>query len=284
MALLPAATAVARDALVNADLVVFAHLPKTGGTTLQTIIAPVYGRENCIIGGGRVEKYERQIEALAEATPATRAIAGHFFPGVDAAVHRRGRYVTLLRDPVDRATSHYFHTLREAAPHELIHEMPMIDFLAQHDVWHNYACRFLASRFGEPLCPNKDGILARAQETLETFEVVGLSERFDASLLLMARRLGWIRPWYRDHNRNPSRARVEELPRELVGLLTSLNNLDMELYRWASARFEAEVGAQGVSFRLATAAFPAVNSVAILGAERLAKLRRRYPGHFQRRS
>jgi hypothetical protein len=216
-----------------------------------------------------------QIEVLSEVTRSTRALAGHLLPGVHEALSRRGRYLTLLRDPIDRMISHYFSAVRNDAPQSGVHHLPMIDFLAQRTRWHNLCSRAFASRFGEPVVDVCEDTLERAKQTLMSFEAVGITEQFDESLLLFAKRFGWRRPWYRRVNANPNPTADDELPAGLIERIASDNALDIELYRWARARFDAEIAGQGQAFRVASALFPAVNAAVMSPNVQLRKVHRR---------
>jgi hypothetical protein len=72
------------------------------------------------------------------------------------------------------------------------------------------------------------------------FTVVGSSERFDESLLLMKRKLGWNRlPVYQ--KRNVGAPRPPELPKQVLNTIRKHNELDYELYEWASERLQQEL-------------------------------------------
>lgn len=104
-------------------------------------------------------------------------------------------------------------------------------------------------------------------ETLETarknleehFSVVGLSERFDESLLLFKRHYGWKNIYYVKHNVTRERPLKEEVPPEELRLIERHNELDMELYRYARERFERVIKDQGASFKRELESFRRAN-------------------------
>ena len=52
----------------------------------------------------------------------------------------------------------------------------------------------------KPPPPLTEGDLAQAKRNLDRFLVVGLTERFDESFILIRRALGWRLPMYERHN------------------------------------------------------------------------------------
>jgi tetratricopeptide (TPR) repeat protein len=82
----------------------------------------------------------------------------------------------------------------------------------------------------------------------EHFTVLGFTERFDETLLLLERRLGWHRPYYVKANVTKERKRKDEIGAEDRAAVERYNRLDAELYRQAEIRFEAEIRALGPGF------------------------------------
>lgn len=92
--------------------------------------------------------------------------------------------------------------------------------------------------------------LERAKENLRRhFTVVGITERFDETLILLKRSFGWSdKLHYYPKNRNLGRPPVSSLSRETVRAIRERNELDVELHRFADELLEAAVSAQGASF------------------------------------
>jgi Galactose-3-O-sulfotransferase len=81
------------------------------------------------------------------------------------------------------------------------------------------------------------------------FAVVGLSERFDESLLLIKRKLGWNRlPLYQ--KQNVAAHRPPELPKHVLNTIRKHNELDYELYEWASERLQHELEQEDIQKEL----------------------------------
>jgi len=94
------------------------------------------------------------------------------------------------------------------------------------------------------------------RNVVQWFQVVGLTERYDESLLLMQRELGW-RGWptYKRANVTARRPAAEQVPAEAIAAICEVNALDVDLYDWAAERLDAQVRAAGARFAARLAAF-----------------------------
>ncbi len=81
-------------------------------------------------------------------------------------------------------------------------------------------------------------MLERAKVNLASFAVVGLTERFDDSLVLMQRAFDWHRIRYVSVNIDPNRQRRDAPSEEDLVMVREQNALDLELYAWGAERFE----------------------------------------------
>ena len=250
------------------SMVVFVHVPKTAGTTFKHVLrANALGKElqtpNIFISRGGVArpdyprvveliKASRQVEVLSGHTPF--ALAGHLPP--DWAP----QYVTLLRDPVKRAVSHYYHLLDtylhprgEVRPY--VDEMPFEDVLTSVDyVADNLQTRMLC---GDPMPFGEAtrAMLDQAKRNLaERFTLVGLAERFDETLVLLRSRIGYANILYEPARVNAGRPRDEAIPPKLENAAAEANVLDAELYEFGKECFAAAPERRDLEFDIELAA------------------------------
>ena len=172
------------------------------------------------------------------------------------------RYMTVLRDPVDRVLSHYhFHARAGELKLKKIWEALLakdseerggepVTFHDETDfsleaglarkvtIYDNFMTRFLwggETIFGE-LPPDA---LDRAKENVASFWFVGIQERLDDSIVLLGRNLGiGLMPYHLRHV-NQTRPQLEETSDQIRQLIAEHNQLDAELYRFARERFDA---------------------------------------------
>lgn len=78
--------------------------------------------------------------------------------------------------------------------------------------------------------------------------VVGLTERFDASLLLLQRLCGWAAPDYLSHNVTPNRPCRADLSPAALRAIEKRTVLGRELYDYGAQLFGAQAAARGPEF------------------------------------
>lgn len=244
-------------------LLIFLHLPKTAGTTLASVLEHEYGADaivNC---------YDMTfVDDLASIEPdvleRARVIQGHFYFGVHSVLSRPASYITMLRDPVDRVVSHY-HFVRSQPDHYLYAEanaLSLVDFVISRagDEPNNDQTRLLAG--ARTNTPDASTLLDIAkQHLLDHFKVVGLTEEFDRSMILMKRVLGWKTPHYVSQNVGHYSTAREMLSADVLRQINDFNALDRELYEFARLRFVAEIKRQDATFEREVLSFRLSNEL-----------------------
>ncbi len=195
---------------------------------------------------------ERLRALPAEERAVIRAVTGHIEFGLHRLFTGPTRYVTMLRDPIDRIISQYHYMLRIPPEQRGLGTLDGVHSLEdyvtrsrQAPVFNNEMVRLLGGDIREPALPATRHTLERAKRNLERFVVVGLQERFDESLLLMRRALGWGWPAIRHLNVTGNRPQVETIDADTRDLIARRNDLDLELYEYGRACFERQLAAYG---------------------------------------
>jgi hypothetical protein len=98
-------------------------------------------------------------------------------------------------------------------------------------------------------CTNET--LRAAKENLRRhFAVVGTTERFDETLVLLKRKLGWQREIISyPRNVNASRMPTASLSPEVIAAIRQRNELDFELWQYATRLLDEAVATEGASFQ-----------------------------------
>ena len=245
-------------AMADTGTVIFLHLGKTGGMTLKRVVQRQYPAGNSYaIEGKDVRAAIAAFAGLPECERRLRLLSGHVHYGVHELLPQPAVYFTVLRDPVERVASLY-HYIRSRPGHHLYdaierQRMSVADFVrsgisVEAD---NGQTRLLAGPDGRSLpfgtCTTE--LLERARANLARhFAVVGLTERFDETLLLLRDAFGWRRLFYVRRNVTDRRIRRDTLDAEAMCAIEERNTLDIELYRDASAAFEERIREQGPVF------------------------------------
>jgi hypothetical protein len=237
-----------------AEILLFDHIGKTAGSTIRRVLWQVYGFERSFqstVIGEHVARYHELCTRLDTEYPSVSAIVAHTGYGLHERLPQRHRYrlFTLLRDPVQRTLSHYYFEIQRG---RLSASVPLVEWLEQDlERAYNVQTAFLGGLAieqhldGRPLTKDRftEGLLECAKASLHAYEVVGLTERFDESLLLLGRTFGWpIRKMrHFEANRGKLRTRRSGPTPEELGAVRAANRLDIALYDYAAGLFEAQL-------------------------------------------
>jgi hypothetical protein len=228
---------------------IFVHMPKTAGISLrEVLLRQMHGRPQFRILHP-VADVERLAALPAEERSRLELVEGHMYYGMHELIGRECRYITMLRDPVERVLSWYSYVLENDWHHlyQRIAEdrLSLATCIREHVSVEldNHMVRTLAGQrhIDCPFGQVAPGMLEEAKANLQTFAAVGISERFDESLALFARTFGWRRARPRRANITARRLRREHLDDETLALLARQNELDGELYRFAGELFHAQL-------------------------------------------
>jgi hypothetical protein len=227
--------------------VIFLHIGKTAGSTLRQILKRQYPPSDVMTV--RAQRRPRE-ETLAEFARLPeherlrpRLIMGHTVFGLHESVPRPSTYITMLRNPVSLALSQYRYVLR--TPTHRHHETALGMTLEQYVEsgialeMDNSQTRAIAGDLDTPYGACTDDMLERAKRHLdEHVSWVGLTERFDESILLLGQSFGWSDVRY--VSVKVARRRAELAPEDRI-LLERQNRFDLELYEHARAIVERRI-------------------------------------------
>ena len=263
-----------RDPIAERATVIFLHVGKTAGATTRRALrkefraAEVMDLRAPTVVPGRLRRDGAiaYFAALPEAERTRpRLIMGHMVFGLDAVIPRPTTYMTLMREPLKLIASQFHHVKRHEGHflHEAAKAYPDLASYVRSGIsleMDNSQTRAFAGDSTTPFGGCTPAMLERAKATLENaFAVVGLTERFDESLVLMQRALGWRKLRYVSVNIDPGRSRRDAVSDEDLVAISEQNALDLDLHDWAVARFDASLRSWP-GFDEALAAFRAGNA------------------------
>lgn len=242
----------------------FLHIPKTAGTTFNQFLEEhVDGYDVC-----PAHLWHQLVTLPAEEVSSRRLIWGHFYSFLYKHVPDPLRYVVFLRDPIERALSHYGHVVKHSGHylHRRAIELGTFNAFLRDPETATTVSNFQLRALALDLDPQaiarsitaqdlSDLELERRLETapfdrplghmLETAKLrlqqmcfVGITERYEESIELFCRSFGWSRPEaIETHNVNASRLQQGELSHTDLLLLREMNQADYELYDFAYELF-----------------------------------------------
>lgn len=243
-----------------APKLVFVHVPKTAGTSAIEWIQRHYSFSEILFEASQWSELRDLFQTRsADWFNGKRFIRGHFGSYIVKFFSPTNgyRYVTVLRDPVERTISNFWHIKRspDAGLYHLVkhHQFQLENFL-EHPLTRPYASNYQVRNFAYELdrdygadlnllrsnlvFPGDIGAaeLTRAKSFLSSIDAVGFSEDLSGFVNALSNRFGFFTDdelgKYRSY-RNES----ESISPALLDKIRDLNRLDIELYEWARARF-----------------------------------------------
>ncbi|AYN92949.1 MULTISPECIES: sulfotransferase family 2 domain-containing protein [unclassified Pseudomonas] len=238
----------------------YLHIPKTGGTSLISFLDNQFDVD---------ETCPAQLLPELFATPRDRLsqyafYRGHLWYGLGTYLNRELRYMTMLRDPVQRTISWYSHVRREAGAYrhrQMVEEnWSLLDFVQNEEThWDmvNTQTLFLAADldferlsqdpvgYGQAAIQqyaqrrNDRSLLELAKQRLTQFDFVGITERMQDSMLLLSYVLNTYPNRYEERlNVSSNRPTEKEISSDVIDAIKALTPLDQELYEWAYQQFD----------------------------------------------
>ncbi len=236
---------------------IFLHINKTAGTTLYYILDQHFPRQTRYTIGfdGSFDDF-KNLSAARRSN--LRLLRGHIGYGVHQYLPQPAQYFTFLREPIGRTIS-YYQFVRRTPQHYCydqltVRKMSLTDFIDSQidrmtDNAHTRLLCGLETGQEVPFGECTQDMLATAKQNLKTnIVLIGLTEKFDATLLLLKRTFGWRNLYYAPQNVSPGEFTLDRLPSATVQTLRQVNELDIELYQYAAELFEQQVQHYGDTF------------------------------------
>jgi len=256
----PMATWKPHGPLADEEQLHFLHIPKTAGRSVRAVLENHFAWSELCPGTVLPDIFGCAPSELSR----WRLFCGHYGRYIHGLLDRAPVEMTFLRDPIARSVSHYrdlqaregtwlyeyvnTHTFDEfvldpAVSTELMNLQTR--FLALDDIdkdFFGYSRRRDGDLPGLIADFSSRALLDRALKNLDAMAFVGLQERFDESLVLLAATFGWSPP-REAPRRNTARAKFDlsTVSAQAMDRLREITALDQVLYDHAAARFEAAV-------------------------------------------
>lgn|GEM_PF-2838757 len=231
----------------------FIHNPKTAGTSLLKVLKTQIYFHKCLRINPPRDQHPKEFLEQAPQLLATvsqkrlaglSVIGGHFAHGVHAGTVEAPKYITVLRQPVERVVSEYYFMKQLGFFHQKeieAHNLSLTDYLAHPETRYlnNLQTRLVS---GIPYAKRDmvdEEIYQVALANLHRMEAVGLTERFADSLAIFYDRLGWPRlPIWVAANSNSQKPATSEHTEEEIEAVRQRERWDLAIYAEAERIFE----------------------------------------------
>ena len=209
---------------------IYLHIPKTAGSSFREVIAN---------NGFEYQSFPGIRAAFLEKEKENSVTGGHMPYGIHwLRNYTNCRYITILRDPVERCISHYYF-VKEWNKHPLFAKAQALDIVDFYrlPMVQNLQVQYLGGdifRRGRFVPPSRRTLLRAMRRSMRM--IVGFVEYYEQSVGEICQTLGW-KPYpivlTRGAKMRPHRGQLDE---NVVKDLASLNELDYKLYRYCLER------------------------------------------------
>ena len=224
-----------RCPLADDEVLIFLHVPKTSGLSFGNNIQQQFRTEEVLIS----YTWGFFDDAPPDVLATYRLFCGHaMYSQIPQNGSRKPVFITILRDPVERALSFYAHVRRmnKSQYPEMARYVSFEEFLNNprtHKEISNTMTRYIA---GKPPEPADELDVAKAH--LEAMPFFGLQDRFEDSVRLMNYTFAWERSFgVGDRNINPKRPTRDTISPDALAQVEAINQQDIALYNFARTIF-----------------------------------------------
>lgn len=216
----------------------FLHIPKTAGSTVSAILEKNYDTEHrfCHSWSESLSDINQWEKMLALDIDNIQLVYGHHtFGGHQYFPNKEFQYFTFLRDPVDRAVSHYYFAKQKRGETLAnINEAIITD-----DFFSNLQTYWISGAMFGKVFKSNQHMLKVAINNLNS-AYVGITEDFDESINYLSNIFKWSETRYVSEKVNKSRPKKGDINKELFHDIRDRNKLDIVLYKKALELFSAQ--------------------------------------------
>ncbi len=207
-------------------MIIFVHLPKTGGNSFLDILTQSFDgkigydyvlNDTAWIKGDRKEFHHDDV-----------CIAGHFKADRYIIKYPKAKLITFVRDPVERVISMYYHRMRDTRTHPNLSKLGK-SIKKDLSLEEFIEIKYLHNRQSQFIDPEK----------ISSFYFVGLTERYEESIRLFKKIFNISKKLdIKILNSNPDKAKNNYMISEkLRKKIREYNRKDIVLYESAKKRF-----------------------------------------------
>ena len=248
-----------KDNTNNKPILIFQHLHRTGGSTLKVILKRYYHPKFQHKLNEYSNKYRdttKRLESFSqEERDNIKLLHGHMNFGCHIYFSQPLEYITIIRHPVDRIMSEHnaiiTHLSVESNHFRIPKKVSLRDFVdSDLDAVNDYQTRVLSGQWCRDSKPyeytgalTEDDFIKAKTNLKKYFKVIGVTDRMDETILVMAKVFGWRNPYYFKKRRVRKKTSVDltKCKAEIKEIIEQRNKFDLALYRLANKMLDEQI-------------------------------------------
>lgn len=222
--------------------VLFDHIPKCGGKTLNKYLESHYPSRKIYATGGanNAELLEKFANLTEEERNSYSLVRGHFVNGFIDLVRPEFVKVVVFRDPIERIMSHYYYA--KSAPRHYLHskihdeELSLEDYATSNlsvELRNWYTTYFSGFSADEAEENPEESIEKAVDFVLKSYDVIGFLDNFELFIKKLREHAN-LKYEYDDNDRvnvTQGRPKAKEVPQAVVEKIRQVNHLDIVVYQ-----------------------------------------------------
>ncbi len=236
-------------------LLCFVHIPKTAGTSVVDLLRRNYAEaafSQFVVAGRKDEggagktlaspdqDVRNLIDAVRRDAGALKVVTGHFPYGLHRFIDRPVDYVAILREPMARSLSQYYHVMDETRNSALRRIMQAYDFDYERALADGAVLQFCNDQTRLVIGSDKvildESDLEQAKDIIaRDYVLVGLQDRLRECIAYLARHFGWSTSELPELN--IGRKDIPSPDAKLRALFEDYNRIDRKLFEWVKETY-----------------------------------------------
>ena len=220
--------------------IIFDHLPKCGGTSLNKLLESNYSRKRIFkMSGSDPDKSVTEFLSLhSSKRNQMNLIYGHLAGKLIHSVDKNFIVITVLREPIDRIISHYYYVQRKEDHylHSIVKKenMSLEDYAVSDlsEELRNWYVQHFSGLSSVEVKKNKEKSLKMAICNLENnYDLVGFLNEYDHFLSKLIKMANFkSKQILEKNNKTLDRPTIDTIPIKTLDIIKNVNDLDIQLY------------------------------------------------------